>query len=632
MSASSENSDNINSGDSNALAPMWIPDRETIARSNINATLAGQSLGSYEQLYRWSIDEPEAFWAHVTDTLRIRFARPPQRVLDLGQGPTAPIWLPGARLNIAESCFQAEPDAPAIVHGGPEGTRHTLSYREVRRLANRVANGLPRVGIEPGDAVAVFMPMTARSVSIYLGIILAGCTVVSIADSFSAEQVRTRLKIGNAKAIFTAAFVHRGNKQLKLFERAVCADGPRAVIVDDVTPEQVTLRPGDLNWFEFLGDETFDPVIHAEPDAPVNVLFSSGTTGEPKAIPWDHTTPIKAAADGYFHHDIHPGDVIAWPTSLGWMMGPWLIFATMINRGTIALFDGPPAGEAFGRFVQDVRVNMLGVVPSMVRHWRQSACMERLDFSAIRAFSSTGECSNPQDMGYLSQLAGGKPIIEYCGGTEIGGGYITSTVVQPNVASAFSTPAIGNAFVILDEEGQPSDMGELFLVAPAMGLSRRLLNRDHHAVYHEGAPIGPNGASLRRHGDQVQALEDGYFRILGRADDTMNLSGIKVGAAEIERVLTGTPGVAELAAIAVPPPDGGPARLIICAGTGSSTPPDAADLQAVMQQAIKSKLNPLFKIHEVYMREHLPRTASNKIIRRQLRQQYEDYCQGIMDE
>jgi acetyl-CoA synthetase len=235
-------------------------------------------------------------------------------------------------------------------------------------------------------------------------------------------------------------------------------------------------------------------------------------------------------------------------------------------------------------------------------------------------------------MSYLSRLAGGKPIIEYCGGTEIGGGYITSTVVQPNVASAFSTPAIGNAFVILDEKGQPSDAGELFLIPPAMGLSRRLLNGDHDAVYHQGSPVGPKGEPLRRHGDQIQALGGGYFRALGRADDTMNLGGIKVGAAEIERVLTGIPGVAEVAAIAVPPPEGGPGRLVVCVGTMSPTPPDAATLQATMQEAIKSRLNPLFKIHEVYVLERLPRTASNKIIRRQLRQQYEDHRRELSDD
>jgi len=352
------------------------------------------------------------------------------------------------------------------------------------------------------------------------------------------------------------------------------------------------------------------------------VLFSSGTTGDPKAVPWDHTTPIKAAADGHYHQDIHEGDVVAWPTNLGWMMGPWLIFATMINRGTIALFQGAPTGKPFGQFVQAAKVNMLGVIPSLVHTWRQTGCMEGLDWSAIRQFSSTGECSNLHDMLYLSQLAGGKPIIEYCGGTEIGGGYVASTVVQPNLASTFSTATLGTAIVILDEQGRPADEGEVFLVPPAIGFSCRLLNRDHHAIYYQDTPPGPDGQLLRRHGDQLERLPSGYFRALGRADDTMNLGGIKVGAAEIERVVANIAGVEEVAAIAVSPPGGGPSQLVLCIAVAASAAIVTDGLQVAMQQAIKTQLNPLFKIHDVFVLEKLPRTASNKIVRRHLRDQY----------
>jgi len=605
------------------LEPMWTPTPATIASSNINATMESQSLTSYGALYRWSIEQPEAFWAHVIDTLPIVFSQPPRSVVDLSNGAAAPIWLPGSRFNIAESCFQADPAAPAIISDEPDGELITMSYAEVRRRANGVANGLKQMGFEPGDAIAVFMPMIALSVPIYLGIILAGCVVVSIADSFSEEQVRIRLRIGGAKGIFTVAFIQRDGKRFSPYERL--AEAPVAILVDQGAPNEVNLREGDLLWQDFLGDQNSFSVHHAEPDSPVNVLFSSGTTGGPKAIPWDHTTPIKAASDGFYHHDIHPGDVVAWPTNLGWMMGPWLIFSTMINRGTIALFNGSPLGEAFGRFVQNARVNMLGVVPSMVRRWRQSSCMDGLDWSRIRLFSSTGECSNPQDMRYLSQLSGGKPVIEYCGGTEIGGGYVTSTLVHPNIPSLFSAPTLGTAFVLLDEQGRCSDLGEVFLVPPAIGFSRRLLNRDHQKTYYEGAPAGPHGEPLRRHGDELQALPGGYFRVLGRTDDSMNLGGIKIDTMEIERVLVGVDGACEVAAVAIPPSGGGPNRLVLFVVLENSTQRvEAERLRAAMQQAIKTKLNPLFRIYDIRIVRELPRTASGKVMRRQLRASYDN--------
>jgi acetyl-CoA synthetase len=266
---------------------------------------------------------------------------------------------------------------------------------------------------------------------------------------------------------------------------------------------------------------------------------------------------------------------------------------------------------------------MLGLVPSMVRQWRDSGCMEGLDWSRIRAFSSSGECSNPDDMHYLMYLAGYRPIIEYCGGTEIGGGYITSTVIQPNAPSTFSGPAIGNDFVILDDRGVPADAGELFLIPPALGSSVSLLGADHHACYFEGTPAGPNEEVLRRHGDQMQRLAGGYYRALGRADDTMNLGGIKLSSAEIERVLLRLAGVREVAAIAVAPPGGGPGRLVVFAAVEPSANLSADEWKAVMQQALRQELNPLFKIEAVRLVDGLPRTASNKVMRRQLRAGYE---------
>ena len=246
--------------------------------------------------------------------------------------------------------------------------------------------------------------------------------------------------------------------------------------------------------------------------------------------------------------------------------------------------------------------------------------MEGIDWARIRAFSSSGECSNPADMRYLMNLAGGRPVIEYCGGTEIGGAYITGTVVQSCVPSMFTTPALGLDFVLLDENGRQSDKGEAFIDGPSIGLSTRLLNRDHDAVYFHGTPPGRSGMPLRRHGDELEASSGGY-RVIGRADDTMNLSGIKVGCAEIERVLNPLPGVQETAAIEVPPPEGGPSRLVIFLVPTSGNARPAAEWKPILQQVIRAQLNPLFHLHEVRLATSLPRTTSNKVMRRELRAQ-----------
>ncbi|WP_315889763.1 AMP-binding protein [Kovacikia minuta] len=545
--------------------PVWVPSPEQIQATNIAAGMRELKLNSYEELHAWTAKHRADYWDWVIRRLGIRFRQPYRQIVDLAEGMEFPKWLPDARLNISESCFQASETAIAIVAQSEAGSLYRLTFGELRALTNRVANGLVAMGFQPGEAIAIAMPMTPESVAIYLGIVAAGCVVVSIADSFAANEIATRLRLSQAKAIFTQDYTRHAGKQFPLYAKVVDAGAPPAIVRSLSSAVSIELRPGDGTWEQFLSPhQEFDP-IPATPAAPTNILFSSGTTGTPKAIPWTQTTPIKCAADGHLHQDIHPGDVVAWYTNLGWMMGPWLIYASLINRATIALYTGAPTERGYGQFIQSAGVTMLGVVPSLVCAWKTTSCMEGLDWSKIRAFSSTGECSTPQDMHYLMSLAGCKPVIEYCGGTEIGGAYLTGTLIQPCIPATFTTPALGLEIAICDEVGHPTNKGEAFIIPPAIGLSTELLNQNHHQVYFADTPSLPPlpAAPLRRHGDQIERLANGYYRSHGRVDDTMNLGGIKVSSAEIEQTLNTVDGVCETAAIAVSPPDGGPSQLVI---------------------------------------------------------------------
>ncbi len=602
--------------------PAWFPSYEQVQQANITGLMRELHIESYEKFHAWSVKNRARFFELMVDRLDIRFRKPFKTVVELSGGAEEPQWLAGAELNIADSCFGAPGNTVAIVSKSEKSPLSTVTYSELDSLSNRVANSLMDIGFKAGDSAAIDMPMTPESVAIYLGIIKAGCTVVSVADSFAPHEIETRLKIAKSEAIFTQDYIRREDKFLPLYEKVVAADAPKAIVLSsskDAKPS-LELRPGDLTWDRFLSDNDEFQSVACHPHGHTNILFSSGTTGAPKAIPWTHTTPIKCAMDAYLHHDIKAGDVLAWHTNLGWMMGPWLIYASLINKATMALYDGAPTERGFGEFVRDSGVTMLGVVPSLVRAWKNTDCMKGLDWRKIKAFSSTGECSNREDMLFLMSLGGYKPIIEYCGGTEIGGGYITGTLIQPAAPATFTTPALGCDFVLLDAEGKPADNGEVFLIPPSMGLSTELLNSDHHEVYFEGNPTTtPDIAPLRRHGDQIERLAGGFFRAHGRVDDTMNLGGIKVSSAEIEQILNTVEGVRETAAVAVSPEDGGPSRLVIHVVMPPDSDWDNASLKTALQAAIRERLNPLFKVHDVFVRESLPRTASNKIMRRLLR-------------
>jgi acetyl-CoA synthetase len=605
----------------NGPAPAWFP--ETPDASNIAWVMRKTGAKDYRDLHAWSLRQRQDFWAMMIDRLEVRFQVPGRSVLDVSAGPEHPRWLVGAKLNVVESCFRAPGDSPAVISQTDDGGLERLSVDGLLAMVGRVANGLAGLGLQAGDRIAIDMPMTVESVAIYLGAVAAGCPVVTVADSFVPAEIAVRLAIGQPRCIFTQDFTSRQGEKLPLYERVRAADAPQAIVLPCGPAVDCPIRDGDLTWQQFLSDRTeFQPVAR-EPSEATTILFSSGTTNAPKAIPWDQTTSIKAAADAHLHHDIHPGDVLCWPTNMGWMMGPWLVFAALMNKATIAISSSPPTTRRFGQFVQDAGVTMLGLVPSLVSAWRRRGCLDGLDWSRIRAFSSTGECSNPRDMLFLMSRAGYKPIIEYCGGTEIGGGYITGTVVQPAAPATFSTPALGSELILLDDHGQPADRGEVFLVPPSMGLSLTMLNRDHHEEYYASTPPGPEGQLLRRHGDEMQRLANGYFRAHGRADDCMNLGGIKVSSLQIEEVVGSVEGVRETAAVAVAPRDGGPSMLVVFAVPSGEREFTPVALRSAMQRAIRKDLNPLFKICDVVLTEALPRTASNKVMRRVLRAEYE---------
>lgn len=617
-------------------APAWFPGEEMMENSNISALMHEKGFTDYNALHEWSTQNYSDFWRTMVTKLNIIFDQDFSHIINLENGIENPLWFEGSKLNIINSCFQADPKAIAIISQNEQGHCNQITYEVLNTLSDSIAKAISCRFLR-GDSLAIIMPMTIDAIAIYLGIIKAGCVVVSIADSFSTEEIASRLNISKARAVFTQSCIHREDKKFDLYQKVISADSPMTVVLPESFKEldqnsaTCPLREKDITWDEFLLDshnKRAFSLASCNPYDPINILFSSGTTGDPKAIPWTQSTPIKCSSDAYLHHNLQSGDIFCWPTNLGWMMGPWLIFATLINKATIGLYLGSPNRQSFGQFIANHKITHLGVVPTLVRTWRNSACMENLDWSSIKLFSSTGECSNVEDMLYLMSLAHYRPIIEYCGGTEIGGAYITGSVVQASAPAALTTAALGIDFVILNEDGQISNKGEVALIPPSIGLSTELLNKNHHENYYHGMPT-LNNIPLRRHGDELERYPNGFYRLHGRVDDTMNLAGIKVSAAEIERVLNNHAAILDSAAITIEPEMGGPSHLIIFAVLAAipklvtQAKMNKNELKFELQSLLKEHLNPLFKIHEVIIIEALPRTASNKVMRRVLRSEYE---------
>ncbi|XP_012474125.1 probable CoA ligase CCL12 isoform X2 [Gossypium raimondii] len=465
---------------------------------------------SFSLFQKFSFQHPETYWSIVLEELSVVFHSSPSCILDNSKKlEPSGAWLPGAVLNIAECCLlpsthpTKEDNSCALVwreEGRDDLDVNRMTLKELREQVMVVANAVDAT-FSKGDAIAIDMPMTVSAVVIYLGIILAGCVAVSIADSFAAKEIATRLRVSNAKAIFTQDFILRGGRKFSLYSRVVEADPFKAIVLPaSGNSVGIELRKQDVSWKEFLSIANQRPrsnhysPVYRPIDSTINILFSSGTTGEPKAIPWTQLSPIRCSADGWAHNDIRAGDVYCWPTNLGWVMGPVVLFTCFLNGATLALYHGSPSGRGFGKFIQDAGVTVLGTVPSLVKTWKSSNCLEGLDWTKIKCFATTGEASNVDDDLWLSSKSYYKPVLECCGGTELSSAYIQGSLLQPQAFGTFSTAAMTAGFVILDEHGHPypddkACVGEVGLLPLYLGATNRLLNADHEKVYFEGMPM-----------------------------------------------------------------------------------------------------------------------------------------------
>lgn len=600
---------------------IWSPEDKTVNDSNIARSIKALNFKDYQQLFAWASENRGEFWKHVVTKLGIRFSKDYEVALNVSNGAEYAQWFRGASLNIVESCLLGREAQTAIIVGREGSTELVrITYGELKEKVERVAGGLTGFGLHPGDTVVIYAPLCAETVISYLALIKIGVVAVSVADSFSSVELEKRIAFSKAKAVITTSAYSYGGKKLAIYGKVKEATEIPAIVFG----ERPDIGADDILFDSLLASPPDSTYHYSDPDAVISIFFSSGTTKEPKAIPWTQMMPVKCACDGHFHHDIRADDVVTWTTGMGWMMAPWLIFAGFLNRATISLYVGAATGEGFNRFTEDSRVTILGTIPSVVKAWQNQKFHKTSNWN-VRVFSSTGEPSNAADYFYLMALGGFKaPVIEYCGGTEIGGGYITGTVVQPASLSKFTTPALGLDFYLLKEDGslaEDSEAGEVFIIPPSVGLSQRLLNRDHHQEYYEGTPKGPNGETLRRHGDAFEKLrycDFLFYRSVGRTDDAMNLGGIKISAVEIEQVLNNHKDVSETAAISVSGEGGGPERLVIFV-VPKRTVEDVALLKKELQTMINQQLNPLFKINAVQLVDQLPRTASKKVMRKELR-------------
>ena len=356
------------------------------------------------------------------------------------------------------------------------------------------------------------------------------------------------------------------------------------------------------------------------------IIYTSGTTGEPKGTVHTHCGfPIKAAQDMRQAMDLKRGELMYWMTDMGWMMGPWLVFGTLLNGAAMLFYDGAPDYPDVGklwRMVEENRVTHLGVSPVLVRALKPhgTSAVQNADLSSLRAVCSTGSPWDPESWFWVFEnvLESKKPILNYSGGTEISGGIISGNFFTPMKPCSFSGPIPGMAADVIDEQGRSirGAVGELVIRGPWIGMTRGFWNDQERYIQSYWSRF----RNVWVHGDFAAIDSDGLWYILGRSDDTIKVAGKRLGPAEVEAIINGHDSIRESAAIGAPHEIKGEELVIYCVPESPNLATDS--LRCELTQLVIDGLGKPLKPSTILFSTSLPKTRNAKVMRRLIRAVY----------
>lgn len=609
----------------------WTPTPQYVDHANVSRLMARAGAADVDALRRWSVEDVARYWDTVVDDLGLPFSRRYDRVLDVSRGIEHPDWFVGGELNLVDACltrWAADPSAAArtaLVHETEDGTVRRWTFGELDDAVRHVAGGLASLGIGAGDAVALFLPMTPEAVVAFYAAARLGAVLVPLFSGFAPSAIASRVQDAQAKVVVAAdGTVRRGRRveMAAVLEQAL----PACPSVTDVVTVGTTAGTGGPRrtaWSDLVAHPAQDgPAVQVPASHTLLLAYTSGTTGRPKgAVHTQAGFLVKTASEVAYSFDVSAGGTFCWVTDMGWIMGPLSIVGTHANGAALLVYEGSPDTPDLNRLwdlASRHRVTMLGVSPTLVRTLRTAAATDtsRFDLSAVHTLGSTGEPWDEDAYVWLARdVFGGRvPVINFSGGTEVGGSFLAPYPVEPIAACSLGGPSLGMDVDVVDEHARPvrGTVGELVCRQPWPSMTRGVWQDPERYLeaYWSTFP------GLWRHGDHALVDADGQWFVLGRSDDVMNVAGKRLAPAEVEAVLTAHPAVAEAAVVGVPDPTKGEAVWAFWVPRPDAGPEDVSD---ALRDLVAAELGRPFAPSVVRRVPRLPKTRSQKIMRRAVR-------------
>jgi acetyl-CoA synthetase len=591
-----------------------------------------KSLADYEKLYRRSVEDPQAFWREQAKT--IAFFREPERVSDVDFGKAEIAWFTGAKLNVAYNCVDrhaaARPNDVAIIWAGDEpGEYRKITWQELYDGVCRMANVLTFHGVRKGDRVCIYMPMIPETAYAMLACARIGAVHSVVFAGFSAESLRDRIVDADCRVVLTANEGRRGGKSIplkRIVDQAVEGLPVERVLVARRTDADVAMRAGRDLWLdtELARQRARAPIEWMDAEDPLFMLYTSGSTGKPKGVL--HTTAgylVYAAVTHRYVFDWHPGDVYCCAADVGWITGhSYIVYGPLANGATTVMFESVPTYPDAGRYwrvVDDLGVNIFYTAPTALRAIRLHGDepVKRYSRKSLRVLGSVGEPINPEVWEWYHDVVGdGRcAVIDTWWQTETGGILITPLPgATPTKPGSATLPFFGVQPVLVDEQGKEirgNDVSGFLCLRGSWPGQARTVWGDHarfQKTYFSQYP------GLYFTGDGCRRDADGYYWITGRVDDVLNVSGHRLGTAEIESALVSHPSVAEAAVVGMPHDLKGQGIYAFVIASKQD-----ADLTKTLEAQVRKVIGPIAVPDRIQIVPGLPKTRSGKIMRRILR-------------
>ena len=592
----------------------------------------GLALAGYSELWEWSVNELEQFWADIWEFCGVRASKPYERVLRSHEMPGA-AWFEGAELNYAENLIAGhDPAQPAVLHCSELRELEELSWGELTAQVGAAAAGMRALGVGRGDRVVAYMPNIPETLIAFLASASIGAIWSSAAPEFGARSVIDRFAQIEPKLFLTVDGYRHGGKD---FDRTAVAAGilaelPTAtgvVLLPYLDParDPASVSPGAISWEQLLATDPeaglrFEQVPF---DHPLWVLYSSGTTGLPKAIVHSQGGILIEQLKKRMHLDLRPGDRMFWFTTTGWMMWNFLV-GCLLSDAAIVLYDGSPAHPDLGalwRLAERAQITCMGVSAGLLASCEKEAISpgREYDLGRLRAVGSTGSPLSPESFRWVYEAVGSDIwLFSTSGGTDVCTAFVAGCPILPVYEGELQCRALGCKVESFDEGGRPliDEVGELVVTEPMPSMPLFLWGDESGERLHESYFAMFPG--IWRHGDWIRITPRGGAVIYGRSDSTINRQGVRMGTSEIYRAAGAVPGVmdalvVDIGGVRPGSEPGGELRMILFVVLREGVTLDEALIKQIKTR-IREDCSPRHVPNEIRQIAQVPRTLSGKVL------------------